>query len=244
VKNIRNFSHCELLLFQLLYDTMGHTILLNGKISPLGQRLSELFLEDGTNVIRADEGEPGENPPGEEAEEQLTIIPWTRHSSVSVHNVLVEAINKLDTIDEVVFVFSALMQNKPLHELGLATIDSYIDNYVKGGLYFLREVLGYFQKQKQGQLSIVLHTAGLEVLPPIDAVGIGGIKTFTDSIFTLYQNEPIMINGFTSDTTTPEDFAYFIRNTLTEKARGTHGKWYRHSDRSVWNALGFAHKGK
>ncbi len=223
---------------------MGRTLLLNGKTSPLGQRLSELFLEDGTHVIRADEGESGEALPGEEAEENLILIPWTRHSSVSVHNVLVEAVNKADKVDEVIFVFSTLMENKPLHELSLAAIDSYIDNYVKGGLYFLREVLGYFQKQKQGQLSIVLHTAGLEVLPPIDAVGIGGIKTFTDSMFTLYQNEPVMLNGFTSDTTAPDEFAYFIHRTLKEKARGTHGKWYRHSDRSVWSALGFSTKGK
>jgi len=157
---------------------------------------------------------------------------------------MVEAVNKLDKVDEVVFVFSTLMENKPLHELNLATIDSYVDNYIKGGFYFLREVLGYFQKQKQGQLSIVLHTAGLEVLPPIDAVGIGGIKTFTDSMFTLYQNEPVMLNGFTSDTNVPEEFARFIHRTLQEKARGTHGKWYRHSDRSMWNALGFATKGK
>src|SRR6056297_1165593 len=187
---------------------MDQTILLNGNTSPLGQRLSELFIDEGAHVIRADEGNPGHSSGREEEEDHLTIIPWTRHSSVSIHN------------------------------LGLASIDSYIDNYVKGGLYFLREVLGYFQKRKKGQLSIVIHTSGLEVLPPIDAVGIGGIKTFTDSMFTLYQNEPIMINGFTSDATAPDDYAYFIRNTLTEKARGTHGKWYRHSDRSVWNALG------
>lgn len=223
---------------------MGRTILLNGKTSPLGQRLSELFLADGYHIIRAEEGASGESLPGEEAEENLTIIPWTRHSSVSVHNVLIEAVNKLDKVDEVVFVFSTLMENKPLHELSLAAIDSYIDNYIRGGMYFLREVLGYFQKQKQGQLSIVLHTAGLEVLPPIDAVGIGGIKTFTDSMFTLYQNEPVMLNGFTSDTTVPDEFAHFIHRTLKEKARGTHGKWYRHSERSVWNALGFAPKGK
>ncbi|MDZ7795384.1 MAG: hypothetical protein U5P10_17340 [Spirochaetia bacterium] len=223
---------------------MDQTILLNGNTSPLAQRLSELFIDDGAHVIRADEGNPGRNSAGEEVEDHLTIIPWTRHSSVSIHNLLVEAENKRDTIDEVVFVFSALMENKPLHELGLASIDSYIDNYVKGGLYFLREVLGYFQKRKQGQLSIVIHTSGLEVLPPIDAVGIGGIKTFADSMFTLYQNEPIMINGFTSDASTPDDYALFVHRTLTEKARGSHGKWYRHGDRSVWNALSFTQKGR
>lgn len=223
---------------------MDRTILLNGNTSPLGQRLSHLFIDDGAYVVRADEGEPGHSSEREEEEDHLTIIPWTRHSSVSIHNLLVEAENKRDAIDEVVFVFSTLMENKPLHELGLASIDSYIDNYVKGGLYFLREVLGYFQKRKKGQLSIVIHTSGLEVLPPIDAVGIGGLKTFVDSMFTLYQNEPIMINGFTSDATTPDDYALFVHRTLTEKARGSHGKWYRHGDRSVWNALSFSQKGR
>src|SRR6056297_437698 len=223
---------------------MDQTILLNGNTSHLGQRLSELFIDEGAHVIRADEGNPGHSSGREEEEDHLTIIPWTRHSSVSIHNLLVEAENKRDAIDEVVFLFNALMENKPLHELGLASIDSYIDNYIKGGLYFLREVLGYFQKRKQGQLSIVINTSGLEVLPPIDAMGIGGIKTFTESMFTLYQNEPIMINGFTSDASTPDEYALFVYRTLIEKARGSHGKWYRHGDRSIWNALSFTQKGR
>ena len=54
---------------------MDQTILLNGNTSPLGQRLSNLFIDDGAYVVRADEGEPGRSSDSEEEEDHLTIIP-------------------------------------------------------------------------------------------------------------------------------------------------------------------------
>ena len=224
--------------------TMGRTILLNGKHTPLGSQLTRLFLEDGDKIAGLVEGSLSEPLPGEEAEENLTIIPWNRSSPISVHNVLVETINRIDHIDEAVFLFQPEIENKPLHELSLAAIDSYIDTYLKGSLFLLKEVLGYFQKQKKGALYIVLDYSGLEVLPPIDAIGIGGMEAFTDTLFILYQNEQVAIHGFSSSTAEKPEYAAFIHRTITEKARGSHGKWYRFNERSVWNALGFSSKNR
>lgn len=223
---------------------MGRTILLNGKHTALGSQLTRLFLEDGDRVTGLVEGPLAAPLPGEEAEENLTIIPWNRTSPISVHNVLVEAVNRTENIDEAIFLFQPDIENKPLHELSLASIDAYIDTYIKGSLYLLKEILGYFQKKQTGALYIVLDNSGMEVLPPIDALGIGGFEAFTNTLFILYQNEEIAIHGFTSSTAEKPEYAAFIHRTITEKARGTHGKWFRFNERSMWNAFGFSSKNR
>jgi hypothetical protein len=221
---------------------MGRSILLNGKHTPLGSQLTRLFLEDGDRLTGLIEGPLSEPLPGEEAEENLTLIPWNRSSPISVHNVIVEAINRTGGIDEAVFLFQTEIENKPLHEQSLAAIDSYIDDYIKGSLYLLKEILGYFQKCRKGALYIVLDYAGMEVLPPIDALGVGGIEAFTNTLFMLYQNEEIRIHGFTSSTAEKPEYAAFIHRSITDKARSSHGKWFRFNERSMWSALGFSSK--
>lgn len=223
---------------------MGRSILLNGKHTPLGSQLTRLFLEDGDRVTGLVESPLSEPLPGEEAEENLTIIPWNRTSPISVHNVIVEAVNRTEDIDEAVFLFQPDIENKPIHELSLASIDSYIDTYIKGSLYLLKEILAYFQKKQKGALYIVLDYSGMEVLPPIDALGIGGIEAFTNTLFILYQNEQIGIHGFTSSTAEKPEYAAFIHRTITEKARNSHGKWFRFNERSMWNAFGFSSKNR
>jgi len=223
---------------------MERTILLNGKHTPLGSQLAHLFLEDGDRIAGLVESPLGEALPGEEAEENLLIVPWNRNSSISVHNVIVETVNRADHIDEAIFLFQPEIENKPLHELTLSSIDSYIDTYIKGSLFLLKEVLGYFQKRQQGSLYIILDYSGLEVLPPIDAIGIGGIEAFTNTLFILYQNEQVNIHGFNSSTTQKMEYAAFIHRTISEKARKSHGKWHRFNDRSRWNALGFSAKNR
>jgi len=223
---------------------MAYNILLNGKHTALGIQLGRLFLDDGARIAGLVEGGAGENVPGEEADENLFPIQWNRTSPISVHNVVVEAVNRLDTIDEMIFLFQPAIENKPIHELSLARVESYIDTYVKGSIFLLREILNYFQKKQAGTLHVVFHTAGLEVLPPIDAAGSGALEHFTNSLFTLYQNEPVHMNGFTSNSPDSTDYAQFIHDTIVQKARSSHGRWYRFSDRSIWNSLGFSAKNR
>ena len=213
---------------------MAYKVLLNGKDTALGTQLSRLFLESGSRVAGLIEGGAPAQLSGDDAEENLILIPWNRTSTLSVNNVIVESVNRLESIDGMVFLFQPVIDYKPIHELGLAQVESYIDTYVKGSIYLLREVLGYFQKRQRGSLYIVIHISGLEVLPPIDAVGTGAIESFTNSLFTLYQNEKVNINGFTSNSADTREFAEYIHNTIRQKARTTHGKWYRFSDRSLW----------
>lgn len=213
---------------------MGYKVLLNGKDTALGTQLSRLFLEDGTRVAGLLEGGAAAHLQDQEAGENLILIPWNRTSTLSVNNVIVESVNRLESIDGMIFLFQPVIDYKPIHELSLAQVESYIDSYVKGSIYLLREVLGYFQKRQRGDLYVVIHISGLEVLPPIDAVGIGAIESFTNSLFTLYQNEEVNINGFTSNSADSREFADYIYKTIQQKARTSHGKWYRYSDRSFW----------
>jgi len=223
---------------------MSRTILLNGKNTPLGIQLSRAFLDDGCQVAGLVENGALTDLPGEEADENLLTISWNRASTISVHNVVMEAVNRMESIDEMLFLFQPAIENKPIHELSLARVEAYIDTYVKGSVYLLREVLGYFQKTRRGSLHVIFHTAGLEVLPPIEAVGTGALESFTNSLFTLYQNEAVNINGYTSNSLNTREYGEFLHGTITKKAGGSHGKWYHFTDRGFLSSLGFTGKNR
>ncbi len=224
---------------------MAETLLLIGHSSPLGQKLSELLLRDGNTIISTVSKETDSAlQPGETVDDGLSLIEWNPHSPVSAHNVLIEAIHMHGRIDRALFIFDTTKDNRALHELSLSEIERYIDSRFKGRCFLLKELIHYFQKNRQhkGVISLILHSEGAKVLPPLDGMGTGAFRSLGNSLFTFYQNEELIINGFESSTSESGEYAEFIVKTMKEKGGDTHGKWYRFNDRNVLNAFGFPGK--
>ncbi len=222
---------------------MAETLLLIGHYSPLGKKLARLLLAEGKTVVSTvSEYEEAALQPGEEADERLSLVRWNRYSPVSAHNVLLEVTEKHGRLDRALFVFDTTKDNRALHEVGLAEIEKYIDERFKGLTFLLKELIHYYQRSSGGEISLILHSEGAKVLPPLDGMGTGAFRALGNSLFTFYQNEEITINGFESSTSESGEFADFILKTLKEKAGKTHGKWFRYHDRGVWNALGLQGK--
>lgn len=222
---------------------MAETLLLIGHYTPLGRKLAQLLLAAGKTVVSTiSEYEEAALQPGEEADERLSLVRWNRHSPVSAHNVLLEIMEKHERIDRALFVFDTTKDNRALHEVGLSEIEKYIDGRFKGLTFLLKELIHYYQRGTGGGISLILHSEGAKVLPPLDGMGTGAFRALGNSLFTFYQNEEIIINGFESSTSESGEFADFIHKTLEDKAGRTHGKWFRYSDRGVWNALGLPGK--
>ncbi|HDQ13783.1 MAG TPA: hypothetical protein ENN41_03085 [Sediminispirochaeta sp.] len=225
---------------------MGRSILLTDKQSLLGSRLTTRLMDRGHRVAALVEGGGSTGPASEDAEERLRQLSWNSNSPISVHNVLLESLDHLNRVDDAILLFQPSIEQKPLHEIKLKGIDSFIDQRLKGKLFLMRELLNYFQKRQSGNVYLVVETRGMEVLPPLDAFLLGGIDSFARSLFSLYQNEKIHINGFNGNSPDTDDFADFIVRTITEtiqeKKQPVHGKWYRYGEKSMWSALGFSSK--
>lgn len=219
------------------YVAMEKRVLITGKTTPLGTLLVENFLSLGWKVVatvRQNEEKSGKT----EVDSNLLVTAWNRRSPLAAKNVLLSGINEFGGIDEAIIIFPMDGENRPLHALPAAAIEAAVDGQIKSQLFMIKEVLGYFQREKRGQLSLVRQDAGSETLPPLDAVCSGSFRTLSSSLFTFYQNEPVMINSFESVTGDGKAFVDFIVRSLEEKARGSHGKRYTYSDKGMLASLG------
>jgi hypothetical protein len=152
--------------------------------------------------------------------------------------VLLEALKHSERLDEAVVTFEPRSESRPLHEIPAADTEWYFDTYLKGNVFLIKELLAQFEKQRGGRLSIAVQTAETGLLSPFDACASGGLRNFAGSLFSLYQNEPIEIDGFESRTADGEGFARFVYRSRRESGSSQHGKWHRYGEKSVWNALG------
>lgn len=207
---------------------MKKSVLIAGKSSNLLEELANSYLTAGCNVAISSEEEEEREP---EASEALLRFRLNRRSPLSNRSFILKTASHFGGIDEAVVVFSSEGENRPLHELPAASIESPIDNSVKGVFFILKELFSYFYKNGSGTLALVSYTYGLDALTPVDAAVHGSFGGVAESLFTYYKNEPININGFESSSGEMRDFADFIRTTMQEKGAKSHGRWFRFADR-------------
>ncbi len=173
----------------------------------------------------------------EKGSEALSVN-WNRRSPVSAGTVVRTLSNQYKALEHVFLVYVPGLENSPFHELGSASIESTIDEQLKGYTFIIRELLSLVQKKKSISLHIVIYTGGSEVLAPHDAAAIGCIRSLVSGIFTFYQNEEIYINGFESSAQVSGDFADFILKNCMESSPKANMKWFRFQEKSsLFNSL-------
>ena len=65
-----------------------------------------------------------------------------------------------------------------------------------------------------------------------EAAAAAVFRSIGDELFTAYQNEPILLRGFESQTDQLEDFARFVLTGTNEKPERSRGKWLRYGGKS------------
>lgn len=223
---------------------MADTVLITGSRSSLGTALTGLYLSGGHRVISTYPAGEETPQPGSDAEENLVTIPWNRRSPISGHGVLLEALNYCEGLDEAVIIFEPRNETRPLHEIPAADTEWYFDTYLKGNIFLIKELLAHFEKQRRGRLSLAVQAADNTMMAPFDACAAGGLRSFAGSLFSLYQNEPIVIDGFETRKSDGDGFAEFMFRTRRERGGPQHGKWHKYGEKSVWNALGLPARGR
>jgi hypothetical protein len=141
-----------------------------------------------------------------------------------------KGIRDFGEIDGVLLVHTPRGDHSPLHEIPAVRIETAVDTALKGYMYIAKEALAYFIKRKQGFFSFVIAEEN-ETVSSLDAVLAGGFRALSDSLFRMYQNEPIILNGYESKGANPELFADFVVRTMTERERQPKGRWLHFSDR-------------
>ena len=167
----------------------------------------------------------------EKGSESLSVN-WNRRSPVSAGTVVRTLSNQYKALEHIFLVYIPGLENSPFHELRSASIESTIDEQLKGYTFIIRELLSLIQKKTSISLHIIIYTGGSEVLAPQDAAAAGYIRSLMSSIFTFYQNEEICINGFESSAQASGDFADFILKNCIDSSPKSNKRWFRFQEKS------------
>lgn len=151
-------------------------------------------------------------------------------TSIRVRSLFMKGIRDFGALDGVILVHTPKGEHSPIHEIPAVTIENAVDSSLKGYMYVVKEALAYFIKKKQGALSFVIAEEN-DTLSSLDGVLAGGFRALADSLFRIYQNEPVIINGYESREGNPELYADFVVRNMTEKEKQPRGRWLHFSDR-------------
>jgi len=210
---------------------MARTVLVADADSSTGKSLIHLLLDAGQNVIATTAFREEATKPEDIRNTPYLSIHWNKRSPLSARNILLQGLNRFESIDEAIITLSPGKENQPFHEAKGADIEAKVDDSVKGTLFLLRELVNYFAQRKTGVVALAACTEGSDVLPPLEAFCFGSFRALGDSLFAFYQNEPVLFYGFECYGSGMDEFAEFILRTLRDRGRKNAGKWMKFQDR-------------
>ena len=212
---------------------MGNVTLITDIDSQLGSALLKHFINKGHSVIgttsATDKATNFENLD----ENQFIKVGWRRNSPVSARNILLKAFNKFKTIDQAMVINSPLISRKLVHEITFTEIDEVTDNWIKGTLFIVKEVLKHFVGKNSGILSLINYSSqdSTETIPPFDGTVKGSFDGLVRSLFSSYAGGEIYINAFQSYSSLTEEFAQYIYKTLEDREGKIFGKNFHFQNR-------------
>ena len=196
------------------------TVLVVDGETPLGRALVRSFRQAGYRVVttyrKSEKPEPGEDG------SDVVRTPWGKASPVSARNVMLKTLTAVAHLDVAVFAFSPSLKRVLLHETDYADIEAAVDEWVRGSLFLLREVLGQLVRQGSGALALVQSFMREDAAeyPPLEAMVRGGIAELTSSILASYGGEGVSVYRFETVSPKVDEYVRYIVRTL----RGAPGR--------------------
>jgi hypothetical protein len=203
---------------------MDGSLLLAGTSSIILNSLARTV--PASKVLVATEDEPAQ------VSEDRDVVQWNRRSPIAARTLVLHALTSLGTLDSVLLVYSVDRSKSPFHEQSAARFEERVDRELKGYLFLVRELLIHFVRTGVGTLDFVLHDPQQHIVDPVASAAAGAFRSMVQSLFVLYQNEPILLRGFSSESEKLDEFVEFIWSTIREKGDRSGGRWNRFTGRA------------
>lgn len=195
---------------------MSETVLVVDGETPLGRGLVRLFRQSGRRVITTCR-KPEKTDAGDDGSD-VVRAPWGRASPVSARNVLLKALTTFERLDTAVFTFSPSLKRVLLHETEYADIEAAVDEWVRGTLFLLREVIGQLVRQGSGTLALVQSFTREDSTeyPPLEAMVRGAIGDLSASLLASYGGEGLSFFRFETSSPKMEEYAKYVVDSLAD----------------------------
>jgi NAD(P)-dependent dehydrogenase (short-subunit alcohol dehydrogenase family) len=199
-----------------------------GSNSPLGLAIAENCKHQGFSLASV---AVSEDVKASRKNGSFTIS-WNTRSPLSASTVVRSISNQFGQIQDIYIIYTPGVENRAFHDLPSSAIETIVDDQVKGYTFLLRELFALTRKKKNIFLHCIVYTGGSEILAPQDAAALGYIRSLISSLFTFYQNEDILFNGFESSSPDHDAFAAYIQKQTGDAKSKTNRKWFRFQEKS------------
>lgn len=159
--------------------------------------------------------------------EALQTGVWNRHSPVSAKNMLLQARSRFRTIDSYLLIGNPRPFGSVLHTTDIRPLDEGVDNWIKGNLFLLREILRAQLEAGNGMLAMICLNHNRPELAMEEAVR-QAFLGISQSLLKSYHDSCVNVNAFESDARSPRDFAAYVFRHLSERGSKIAGKILRH----------------
>ena len=175
-------------------------------------------------------GAPKNSP--QEVMQRITLD-WNPSSPISARTLAIAAENRLERIDEAIFICSPPSIRSSAEELPLSDIEIMINDHIKGWFFLVKEIAALFAARKHGTLALVYtDISGSGKDDAADVLGPSALASFralTSGLLAAAQSEPYTTVGFSaSDAGNESSFAAFIYKSLDDITKKSKGKLYKH----------------
>lgn len=180
-------------------------------------------------------------PAGEEAPQSS----WNPRSPISTGALITEAQRTLRRIDEALLIFDVPGLRQPFRELSARAIETSVDDFLKGPLFLLREMINTLLRQGSGCLHIILTSAPASEEHPMDAALRRALIGFTESFFALRRNDGLILHGFQAVDMEAREYSEAIVSAVIGRQKNYHGRWHRlGSSPGILSSLSFGGRKK
>jgi NAD(P)-dependent dehydrogenase (short-subunit alcohol dehydrogenase family) len=207
---------------------MPRRILIAAHTSSLSSELATAASEAQFRVVLT---ATGEDAADEGSAETMRSLKWNPRSLVSARAVVMKAANLAEGFDTAIVVCNPERHAQALTESTGGVIEDAVDTAVKGRLFVLKEIAGYFEKRGGGSIGLV-SVASETTQAPLDAAVTGAFEALGDSLFLAGEGTHLTLRGYRFQGGEVPDFARYVMEQLASDSKRGVGKWFRYNGRS------------
>lgn len=207
---------------------MPRRILIAAHTSSLSSEFSAAASESQFRVVVT---ATGEDAADQGSAESVRTLKWNPRSLVSARTVVMKAANLAAGFDSAIVVCNPERHVQALSESTGQMIEDAVDAAVKGRLFVLKELVGYFEKRGGGSIALV-SVASETTQAPLDAAVTGAFEALGESLFLASEGTPLTVRGFRYQDGEIPEFARFVMEQVSSDSKRGVGKWFRYNGRS------------
>lgn len=183
-----------------------------------GRKISDKFLENSFQVIKATTGMDDEKP-DESFHERLVTLDWNLNSSFSPKNIAL-GLKKFPRITHFAIIYSFPEIDTFMAEQSNLQIQKDIDLFLRSQVLLTREIINTFTPSDSSQLLLVMEENQGNSPNPYREF----LKEFINHILI---SSNLKVNAFEYSGESPENFADFFFSAVHVKGIKSSGKWIK-----------------